>query len=59
MKLEILRLLKHKYETATGRIMQSDVSMKSSQAEFYFKELADNLIEPMREDVLCQFCTNA
>lgn len=49
LTIEILRYLRSRYETATERQMISDSSMRSPQAEFYFQELDDNLIEPMSE----------
>ena len=50
LTVEILRYLRSRYETATGRPMISDSSMKSPQAEFYFQRLEDNLIEAMCEE---------
>ena len=49
LTIEILRYLRSRYETATERQMISDSSMRSPQAEFYFQEFDDNLIEPMSE----------
>ncbi len=50
LTVEILRYLRSRYEIATGRPMIFDSSMKSPQAEFYFQNLEDNLIEAMSED---------
>ena len=48
---EILSYLRSQYESATGTKMDYDSTMKSPQAQFYFRELNDNLFRPMSAEV--------
>lgn len=51
----ILRYLRDQYETAVGEKMIYDNNMQSSQAVYYFKDLKDNLIEPMSEETTAAY----
>lgn len=54
---EILDYLVEKYEAATGKKMQFDETMNSEQKQYYFKNLEDNLIEEMSDEVMVQYKT--